>query len=338
MKKVIFIAALVSSIKLQAQLQLAINKDSGTAKITVSEIDSIRFNAEGTEMAFVAKGGSVETHPIIEIDSVIFSGEGSNPLVIETVLIPGGIFTMGSPESEPLRVSDEKQHEVTLSAFRLSKYEISNIQYATFLNANDIRSNGINTKGAYPGQVLIFQAAGWGLIWADNQWRPVEGKENNPVVNVTWFGAQEFATYAGGRLPTESEWEYACRGGSTTPFYTGSCLDNKQANYEWSFPYTGCSNSDINNPEQTQSVYSYAPNAYGLHNMYGNAYEWCSDWYGAYPTGAQTNPTGPATGTSRVIRGGGWDDYAQYCRSANRFNSGPGSSINQFGFRLAFAR
>jgi formylglycine-generating enzyme required for sulfatase activity len=260
-----------------------------------------------------------------------------DPLNITTALIPAGTFTMGSPTTEQNRGSDEVQHPVTLSAFRMSVYEITNAQYATFLNANGIGANGQWAAGAYPGQTLIYDCGSYnGLSYNGAQWQPAAGKENFPVVCVTWYGAAEFATYAGGRLPTEAEWEYACRGGTTTPFNTGNCLDYTQANYEWSFPYSGCSNANTIDPEQTQAVDTYAPNTYGLYNMHGNVFEWCSDWYGTYDTAAQTNPTGPSSGVSRVLRGGYWSYYAQYCRSAFRFSNLPGNSNYFNGFRLAF--
>jgi formylglycine-generating enzyme required for sulfatase activity len=244
---------------------------------------------------------------------------------------------MGSPATEPLRNSDEVQHQVTLSAFRMSTYEITNAQYATFLNANGIGANGLYAAGAYPTQTLIYdRGSSNSLTYSGNQWQPAAGKENFPVIDVTWFGAAEFATYAGGRLPTEAEWEYACRAGTTAPFNTGNCLDYTLANYYWPGPYSGCNNANTNYPNQTQAVESYAPNAFGLYNMHGNVWEWCSDWYAAYSTAAQTNPTGPSTGTDRVIRGGGWNAYAQGCRSAFRIYINPVGITSDLGFRLAF--
>jgi formylglycine-generating enzyme required for sulfatase activity len=265
-------------------------------------------------------------------------GGGGNLLNIETSLIPAGTFTMGSPLTEPQRGSDEVQHQVTLSAFRMSTYETTNAQYAAFLNANNIGSNGLYVAGAYPNEPLIYDCGSYnGLSWTGSQWQPLAGKENFPVNCVTMYGAQEFATYAGGRLPTEAEWEYACRGGSTTVFSTGACLNNAQANYFWNFPLTGCINTSTAYPNQTQAVNSYSPNAYGLYNMHGNVWEWCADWYGAYPTTAQTNPTGPTSGTGRVIRGGGWNSVAHNCRSALRDGSYPYISNRNIGIRLAFA-
>jgi len=118
----------------------------------------------------------------------------SAPLQIETSLIPAGTFTMGSPVSELERDLDEVKHQVTLSAFRMSKYEISNVQYATFLNANSIGSNGLYSAGGYSTETLIYPDINWGLTWTGTQWQPVAGKGNFPVVKVTWYGAQVFAT------------------------------------------------------------------------------------------------------------------------------------------------
>ncbi len=265
---------------------------------------------------------------------------GIGPLNIETALIPAGTFTMGSPASESGQGSDEVQHQVTLSAYRMSKYETTNAQFAAFLNAKSIGSNGLYALGAYPTQVLIYTVTTFGLTWTGTQWQPVTGKENFPVVGVTWYGAKEFATYAGGRLPTEAEWEYACRGNTTTAFSTGACLNNTQANYTWNVPFANCSNTSselFNFPYQTQAVNSYNPNAYGLYNMHGNVWEWCSDWYGPYSATAQTNPIGLSSGTRRVFRGGSWYLGAELCRSARRTYVEPNDAYAYGGFRLAFA-
>ena len=283
---------------------------------------------------YLQNGGFV----IISGISAANNGNGfSGPLNVETALIPAGTFTMGSPLTEPQRETDEVQHQVTLSAFRMSKYEISNTQFATFLNAKSIDSNGLYALGAFPTEVLIYANSSWGLTWTGSQWQPVEGKENFPVANVTWYGATEFASYAGGRLPTEAEWEYACRAETTTPFNTGACLNNTQANYNWMGPIAGCNNTSAGAPNQTQAINSYSPNAYGLYNMHGNVFEWCSDWYGSYSSTAQINPTGASTGTDRVIRGGDWSIGAQICRSAFRFSYNPLIINYSFGLRPVFA-
>jgi formylglycine-generating enzyme required for sulfatase activity len=307
--------------------------EQGPAGNPASDDQNLSVSSTGDTL-YLQNGGFV----IIPGLSAANNGSSTNnPLNIETALIPAGTFIMGSPLTEPDRQTQEVQHQVTLSSYRMSKYETSNAQFAAFLNAKSIGSNGLYALGAYPTQVLIYQNTSWGLIWTGTQWQPVAGKENFPVTNVTWYGATEFATYAGGRLPTEAEWEYACRGNTTTAFNTGACLNNTQANYLWEFPSTGCSNTSTSSPNQTQAINSYSPNAYGLYSMHGNVLEWCADGFSFYPTTAQTDPTGPPGGNQRVARGGSYGFDATVCRSACRFNYFPYLEGTVLGFRLAFA-
>lgn len=223
---------------------------------------------------------------------------------IEWVSIPAGKFTMGSPESEVGRYSEEVQHTVTLSAFKMSKYEVTFEQYDIFCEA---------TGREKPDD------EGW-------------GRGKRPVINVSWYDASAFADWMECRLPTEAEWEYACRAGTTTYFNTGICLSTDQANYNGNYPMDSCPKGEIRN--QTLPVGSFAPNAWGLYNMHGNVGEWCSDRYGNYPKSEQTDPKGPSTDPYRVARGGSWRTLAKICRSANRGFGDPDISNDSFGFRL----
>jgi formylglycine-generating enzyme len=223
---------------------------------------------------------------------------------IEWVSIPAGSFTMGSPLSEKDRGDRETQHKVTLNAFKMSKYEVTFEQYDAFCEA---------TGRAKP---------------SDNGW----GRGKRPVINVSWHDATAFAEWMGCRLPTEAEWEYATRAGTTTPFNTGRCLSTSQANYNGNYPYDVCSKGEYRS--KTMPVGSFAPNAWGLYDMHGNVWEWCRDWYGDYSTSAQTNPKGPASGSDRVMRGGSWFFNAQYCRSAYRDHFTPDYRYLDLGFRL----
>ena len=254
-------------------------------------------------------------------------------LPVTMVSVLGGSFTMGSPFDEYGRDDDETLHQVTLGDFRMSKYLITNVQFAAFLNAKGIGVDGLYAVGAFPAQRLIFSSS-FGLFFSQAQWLPNEGYENCPVINVTWYGAMEFASYSGGRLPTEAEWEYACRAGTSTPFNTGICLTDGQADYSWDAPNPGCINTNKSRPQRTMPVDTFPANSYGLHDMHGNVWEWCGDWYGTYPLGNQINPNGPSTGTNRVVRGGAFYLPAYYCRSANRSSMAPEAYLEAYGFRI----
>ncbi len=231
---------------------------------------------------------------MVEIaEGLIWEAKNGRPAV-EWVSIPAGTFTMGSPSYETDRGSDEgPQHSVSLSGFKMSKYEVTFAQYDAFCGA---------TGRQKPD---------------DNGW----GRGNRPVINIDWSDATAFAQWMGCRLPTEAEWEYACRAGTTKPYHTGSSLNSRQANFN-------------RNVGETKPVGSYAPNAWGLDDMHGNVYEWCSDWYADYSGSAQTNPKGPSSGSFRVLRGGSWLNHRRNCRSAYRTGNVPSNRHGFIGFRL----
>ena len=221
---------------------------------------------------------------------------------VEWVNIPAGTFTMGSPTGEFSRSFEESQHQVTLSAFKMSKYEVTFEQYDVFCDS---------TGRAKP----------------DDR----EGRGKYPVINVSWTDATTFAEWMGCCLPTEAEWEYACRANTKTAFNTGNNLTTSQANYNGDYPYNN--NPKGENREKILEIGKFPANAFGLFDMHGNVWEWCSDWYGDYSKVAQTNPKGPVTGEYHVYRGGSFNAEAQRCRSANRGYS-PDYNYNNVGFRL----
>jgi len=225
------------------------------------------------------------------------------------VYIKPGSFMMGSPSSESKREDDETRHRVTL------------------------------TKGFYMQTTEVTQGQ-WKKIMGSNPSDFKSCGDNCPVEDVSWYDSKDFIQKLNQRsrgnkyrLPTEAEWEYSARAGTTTPFNTGKCLSTSQANYDGNYPYTGCSKGEYR--KTTVSVASFSPNAWGLYDMHGNVWEWCQDWYGEYPTSSVTDPTGPISGSFRVLRGGSWHDYARGCRSANRYGSYPDFADYRIGFRLA---
>ena len=160
-----------------------------------------------------------------------------------------------------------------------------------------------------------------------------QGAAEHPVVNVSWWEAYLYARWVGGALPTEAQWEYACRAGTSTPFSFGETITPKQANYNGSFPYAGGDKGEYR--QATVAVGSLLPNEWGLREMHGNVWEWCHDWYGDYEAGPTPDPSGPETGTGRVLRGGSWLGHADSARSAQRFHDGPGFRHVNVGFRVS---
>ena len=247
--------------------------------------------------------------------------------MMETVLIKAGTFTMGSPTTETDRCNDETQHQVTLTQdFYMGKYEVTNAQFCEFLNDKGIGSNGKYTTADYGSQTLIYTNS-WGVKYSDGKWAPQSGYDNYPVNDVTWYGANEYAKWIGGALPTEAQWEYACRAGSTNAYCFGDDSDSL-GDYAW---------YEDNSGSKTHPVGQKKPNAWGLYDMHGNVWEWCADWYGdSYSTTAVTDPTGPTSGSIRVMHGGSWNSSASDCRSAFRGYNNPDSCYINFGFRVCF--
>lgn len=265
---------------------------------------------DGNNQAMALFGNAVTLigtpSPIVTLPSgaqeIALAIPGPDQVQLKMRLIPAGTFVMGSPSNEVDRGSDEgPQHQVTISrAFYMGIYEVTQAQWAAVM-------------GTYPSK--------FGYVPA------------NPVEQVSWEDCQKFITKLNTlgigtfRLPTEAEWEYACRAGSTTRFPWGDDPGySTLGQYAW---YSANSNST------THFVGQKKPNTWGLYDMHGNVWEWCSDWYAAsYGIDKVTDPKGPATGSHRVIRGGCWSLSPQYCRPALRNDDAPSDAFSGLGFRL----
>jgi formylglycine-generating enzyme required for sulfatase activity len=347
-------------------LQATVTPDNAADKTVTwtSSAPAIATVVDGVVTA-LAKG---ETTITADANGKMASCEVKVEYVVETVLIPKGTFIMGSSDgsavgsgtpgtdlnatpAEPERFSDETQHKVTLSKdYWMSKYEITNAQYAVFLNSVEI--DGTGKKADIQGGAKLVEESSsyydWGLHYVNNKWEPVTGYENHPVIFVSWYGAKAYAEWAGGELPTEAQWERAARGGvENMPFGigTGKVLTVSMANFYGRYPYdfdnggtyNDASGVDVGSTTTVGSYSAYA-NAYGLYDMHSNVFEWCLDhwdWSDNYSSLPATDPL-YTEGTSCVIRGGDWCDRAQYSRSASRYAIYPGDDGSYLGFRIVF--
>jgi formylglycine-generating enzyme required for sulfatase activity len=218
---------------------------------------------------------------------------------MEMVLVPQGTFTMGCTASIQYgcNANENPTHSVTLTqAFYLGRYEVTQGQWVARMGSN---------PSYFVGQ-------------SDSASRPVE--------QVSWNTIQGYLSATGMRLPSEAEWEYACRAGTTTAFNNGSSDDATVGTIAW---YSS------NSGNQTHAVGGKAANALGLYDMSGNVWEWVNDRYAGYSSGAQTNPLGPVSGSTRVFRGGAWNNDAINVRSSDRYGGKPDGTVTDVGFRVA---
>jgi formylglycine-generating enzyme required for sulfatase activity/tRNA A-37 threonylcarbamoyl transferase component Bud32 len=267
-----------------------------------------------------------------------------NSIGMKLAQIPAGKFLMGSPADEPARSNDEQQHEVEITrAFWLGVHPVTVGQFRAFVQATGYRTQAEREGGAYG-----YVGTEWKMDARFNWQNPgFKQDDNHPVVCVSWGDAQEFCTWLTKsesgrlyRLPTEAEWEYSCRGGASEsyPFHIGqplTALSSTQANFDGNFPYGGAAKGPY--LERTTPVGSYQPNAFGLFDMHGNVWEWCRDWYkdDYYQPSPKADPPGPPEGSHRVYRGGSWNSYGRFCRSAHRFRLEPTHRYYSLGFRVS---
>jgi sulfatase modifying factor 1 len=240
----------------------------------------------------------------------------------ELVYVTGGSFEMGYETNDNHIGTDQQPvHQVTVNDFKISIHEITNKQYSEFLN--EINAN---SDGTYNGMELIrIDASDCSIYYSNDEFKYQTIEEQYPVVEVTWYGANEYCNYYGGRLPTEAEWEYAARGGieMTPTLYAGS---NQIADVAW---YGSIE-------DHVQNIMEKQPNELGIYDMTGNAWEWCSDWYeqNYYNDSPTDNPQGPETGTHKSLRGGAWNNFENMCLVSTRSYNAPEGSNGSSSFRI----
>jgi formylglycine-generating enzyme required for sulfatase activity len=279
-------------------------KNKSPYQLKTFPFQTAQINNNGTKITLVPKTANY------------FAQDLGNGVNLEMVAIPGGTFIMGSPENEEGYLSSESpQHQVTVPPFFMGKYPVTQKQWravAALGKVNiDLKSDPSHFKG-----------------------------DNLPVERVSWNDAQEFCarlsqmankTY---RLPTEAEWEYACRGGTTTPFYCGETISTDLANYNGNYTYGQGQKGEYR--EKTTEVGKFPANPFGLYDMCGNVWEWCEDgWHENYINAPINGSAWTSLSSKRVLRGGSWFSYPLFCRSASRYDSIRDERVN-FNYNIGF--
>ncbi len=240
---------------------------------------------------------------------------------VPSVYVSGGTFLMGCTEEQEnsCELNERPAHQVTVSSFRMSKYEITYKQFARFLN-----NKGNQTEGSVPW--LDVNSRECAIKYINGKYTVLKEDENRPVNKVSWYGAKAFAKWLGGRLPTEAEWEFAARGGNKSKGYKYAGANN--------FNQVGWHKD--NAFPNSQSVGTKQPNELGFYDMSGNMFEWCQDWRYEYTEKPLTNPKGALSGNKKVVKGGGWFYDHIFCRVSNRLFYKPKRRYRYVGFRVVF--
>ena len=296
---------------LQRQREAEAEKNKSGYQLKTFQFETAQINQNGTEIKHITKSAEY------------FAQDLGNGVFLEMVHIPGGTFLMGSPESDESPISSESpQHQVTVPSFFMGKYPVTQKQWRLVAALPKVKIDLESDPSRFKGD---------GSTSLTN---------NLPVERVSWNHTQEFCarlsrktnqTY---RLPSEAEWEYACRGGTTTPFYFGETISTELANYDGNYTYGGGAKGEYR--EKTTEVGKFPANPCGLYDMCGNVWEWCEDeWHGNY-INAPTDGSAWSNGSNNYmsLRGGSWINNPHYCRSASRFYDNRDYRSYVIGFRV----
>jgi len=288
------------------------NKSPQPVKVLSNPLKTVQF-----ETVTVNSKGQITKRS--QSQAQVFTETIANGVTLEMVYIPKGSFTMGAPATESGSSDSQRpQHQVTIKPFLMGKYPITQAQWEAVANLPKIQYDFSPDRYRFQGK-------------------------NRPVENVSWNDAVEFCarlsrkTGRSYRLPSEAEWEYACRAGTTTPFHFGETITPDLVNYDLNYPYGSAPKGTWG--FKTTAVGSFPPNAFGLYDMHGNVWEWCQDIYHDNYNGAPTDGSAWESGGSdcRVRRGGSWENHAVNCRSANRSYSSADYMLRLRGFRVVVA-
>lgn len=300
----VMISQMLSSQAKEPTLQLYKNGEI-IKSIKISDIDSLKIEDVLAFPSFSTENGFQS----LEKDEMVF--------------VEGGTFTMGATSeqgtSDPWD-NEYPTHQVTVSDFYIGKYEVTQQLWEYVMKYSGTAADG-SSMSAYASDVWLGTnpSSSYGV----GDFYPAYNVSYNDIVNI-FIPRLNKITGKTFRLPTEAEWEYAARGGNKSKGYKYSG-SNTIGDVAWYY----------NNSSLTHQVGTKSPNELGIYDMSGNVYEWCSDWYGSYSSSSQTNPTGPTSGSYRVLRGGSWNSSARYCRVSNRYYFIPDYRNCYYGFRLA---
>ena len=304
---------------------------------------NVTWNSGNNAIATVSNG-VVTAHSVGTTTITVTTADGNKTAecavtvsIVEMVSIPAGTFTMGQTGIS----SAEPVHSVTLtSGFYMSKYQVTQEQYQAVMGSNPSNfTSAVSGESGTPGKLPVERVSWYDALVFCNKLSVTEGLSpayrikgsTDPASSwgevptssdADWNAVLIVAGSTGYRLPTEAQWEYACRAGTATAYNTGDTISDDTGWY------------DNNSVGETHEVGKKPANAWGLYDMHGNVYEWCWDWYGDYSSSAQTDPLGASSGTFRVRRGGGWSDSAENLRSAHRSSYNPSYGNICLGFRL----